>query len=638
VAFNPDEFLATKAPSQGEFNPDAFLGKPSPAQPVAEQPQETEQPGMLDRIGEAFTGSKRMTPQMEQLQEIGGAPELNKMSVPAFKASLGLLSTGETGPLKAILSQQFGEDVTFEDDEKGNVIVNLPSGQYALNKPGLSGQDIVRGAFDMLAFTPAGRAASIPAAIGKSAATEAVIESAEAGVGGEFNVEDIALAGGIGGAGKSLESGISAATRMIKGSPVNEIVDAGKMSGIPVFTSDIKQPKTFVEKTIQQTGEKVPLAGTGALREKQQVLREEAVNKVAEKYGDFSYQSIINSLKEQKNKVKNAAGNVLNSTGKKLDDIGEIPLTNTSIAIKEVSDEMTKPGVIQSSGAIDDLNVLADSISSAPQTFTTLKENRTAFREIVKGADKAERTQLTSRSKALLKKVESSMKKDMDIFAKDNLTSQEYLKWNKANKVYAEEAYKLTKTKLKNVLDKGDVTPENVQSMLFSQKPSEVKSLYKSLTPSGRSNARSAIISKIVNNLGKRAAGITPNSFATELGKYGLQTDQFFKGEEKRALNGLLKVLNATRRAQDASIATPTGQQLLGVGAGVAAATNLPLTVGLGGTLGASARLYESAPIRSALLRLDSIPRGSTHFDRALTEVLQLLTAGAQTAREGVKE
>jgi len=116
--------------------------------------------------------------------------------------------------------------------------------------------------------------------------------------------------------------------------------------------------------------------------------------------------------------------------------------------------------------------------------------------------------------------------------------------------------------------------------------------------------------------------------------KRGVAIDTFFKGKEKVQLNGLLKALEATKRAQEAAVTTPTGQQLIGAGTLAAAVTNLPATIGIGGTVGGLARLYESAPVRNALLRLGSIPKGSTQFEQAVAEAVAALTAGAQAVRE----
>lgn len=570
------------------------------------------------------------------LSEIGAAPELNAFSFPAFKASAGLLVTDNDESSKKMLKQQFGEDVSFSDSDEG-VIASFPSGDYLINKKGLSGQDIIKFASDMLAFTPSGRAASVLGAVGKTAATEGILEGAESSLGGDdASIKDVGISATLGGFFKGAEKLIGAGYRAIKGSPsdkASSLIKAGEEAGIPVTTSDVLQPETFIGKTAQQTAEKIPFAGTGAMREGQQHLREDAVQGLAEKYGQFSYSSIIDSLKSHKNKVKSAAGNVLERTGNKLDGFGDVPLKNTKKAIAKAKEELSKKGVIQSSGASDDLSKLIDAMESAPQTFTSLKENRTAFREIVAGADKAERSQLTSRSKALLTEVEHAMTRDMNSIARDQLTPSEFAKWKKANAVYADEAKKLTKTRLKNVLDKGDVTPESVENLLFSQKQSELNLLYSSLGSEGRENARSAIISKMITKTAKRVGGTTPNSFALEMKKNKNQIDTFFKGEEKRQLLGLQKALESTRRAQDAAVSTPTGQQLIGAATLASAATDLGATILIGGTVGGIARLYESAPVRNALLRLASSPKGSTQFEKALAEFQSILASSAQALK-----
>lgn len=409
-----------------------------------------------------------------------------------------------------------------------------------------------------------------------------------------------------------------------------ELQNQADDAGITLLTSDVMPPKTFPGKIIQQTAEKIPFAGTAGVREQQQALRTKAVRDVADKYGEFSYDAILNSLKTQKSRIKNAAGSVLSRVGRRLDESGNIPTSNTQSAIAKAKAGLERQGVIASESAADDLGKLIDALQT-PQTFTSLKENRTAFREIVKSTDKAERSQLTSRAKALLEEVYAGMTKDMDDFARNNLDASEFSKWRRANAVYAEEAANLTRSKLKNILDQGDIKPEAVKQMLFSQNPSEQRMLYKSLTTEGRAHARSAIISKIVSDLNRRASGLTPNAFASEMKKYSSHINTFFRGQERRQLEGLRRVLEATTRAQDAAVTTPTGQQLIG-GLGVTGIALDPVTtIGTAGTIGGLARLYESPPVRDALLRLGSVPRGSGEYAQSLIAAQLALQAAAET-------
>lgn len=606
-----------------------------PSEDSANDQAKPEDKSFFDSVGEVFTGSDRMTPIMESVEEIGAAPELNEMSMSAFKTSLGLLATGDTEKAKGIIKKNI-PTAEFVEDEKGNTVVSLPSGQYALNKPGTSGQDIIRGAFNVAAFTPAGRAGSIAGAGAKSAGTEAVLQAGASNIGGgEVDAEEVALAGILGAGGKALENLLSSGYRVVKGKlvgPEKEIIDAGKEAGVPVMTSDVIPPKTFTGKAARSVSEKIPVVGTGAVRADQQGTREVAVSQFIDKFQAPSYKDIVASLANKSKGIKSAAGSVLSKTGSKLDEIGGVPVTQTKQSIDDALAELSKPNVRVDQSAIDELEELK-SLMDMPQTFTSLKENRTIARDVVESFGKGERSQLPTRSKSLIQKAIVGMGKDMDDMAKGNLTPKEYSSWKRANAIYANEATKLKKSKIKNILDKGDVTPENVSTMLFSKKPSEVKSLYDSLTTTGKQNARSALIFKAYDNASSRAGGLTPNTFQTELNKIAKNTDEFFKGKDKRQLEGFKRLLSSTRRAQDAAVETPTGQQLIPIATGAAAVTDLGATLGLGGTAGGLARLYESAPVRNALLKLGSVPPGSDKYLKALAEAQTALSSAAQAGR-----
>lgn len=566
------------------------------------------------------------------LTEIARAPELNEASLPAFKAGLGFLLADDDASAAQIIKQQFGDDAQIRN-VGGKQVVTLPSGDYILNQEGFSATDVARGLTKFLQFSPAGRASTIAGSIGANALTQGAGDLVEQALGGEdIQAEDSLIAGALGGAFKAGENVIGNVYRYLRGTPASDVVEQGAKQGVPVMTSDVLPPSTFAGKMAQQTAEKIPLAGTGAAREIQQDFRNQAVQEVADKYGTFSYKAILDSMKAQQGRVKGAAGRTLESTGNKLDEIGEIPLGNTREIIDQVKTELGKEGVIRSEGALDDLSKLVNAFDEAPQTFTSLKENRTAFRDIIAGADKAERSQLPSRAKALLQQVNKAMSDDMESFAKANLTPKEFASWKKANKIYADQAETLKKSKLKNVLDKGDVTPESVKQLIMSKNPSELKLAYNSMTQSGKKNARAAIVSAIVDraSYGKQ---MTPNTFATEMKKFQPQINTFFKGQERKQLEGLQRLLDATRRAQDAAVTTPTGQQVLGAGTLAAAATDLGATVLTGGTVGGIARLYESAPVRDSLLRLASVPKGSTQFEKALLDAQTALNALAQSER-----
>ena len=190
-----------------------------PEQPAAPQDQPEEQgPSGWEKFGDIFTGSLRQTPETESLQEISAAPEMNALSWGAAKASFGTLFSGDEEATKDILKNNLNAD--FRKDEKGNLIAILPSGEYMVNAPGLSGQDVTRAGAQALAFLTPSKLATLPksllgklgagAAVG--AGTEVAIQGIEHATGSEqdFRGKDIATAAALGSAGELIDPAIKA--------------------------------------------------------------------------------------------------------------------------------------------------------------------------------------------------------------------------------------------------------------------------------------------------------------------------------------------------------------------------------------------------------------------------------------------
>ncbi len=172
----------------------AALEPPAPAQPT----------GFFAGIAESVTGRARATPETQALPEWTGMPELNQMSVASFKTALGSLLTNPKETVQ-ILQANF-PGVQVRQDAKGNYLIrsSVDQKEYAI-PPGFSMGDIPRALGGLAAFTPAGRAATIPGAIIGAGATQAVIEGTQAATGGQINPADIALAAATGPAGQILQ-------------------------------------------------------------------------------------------------------------------------------------------------------------------------------------------------------------------------------------------------------------------------------------------------------------------------------------------------------------------------------------------------------------------------------------------------
>jgi len=136
--------------------------------------------------------SQKGAPFVRDLPEIGSAPELNEFSLKSGLASAGAMFTYGDEEVGSILTEQLGAKIG--QDAEGNYFASLPSGNYAINKPGFSGQDVAKLISSIGAFTPAGKAASITGMAAGGAITQAGIEAGQSALGGEVNPDDVVVA------------------------------------------------------------------------------------------------------------------------------------------------------------------------------------------------------------------------------------------------------------------------------------------------------------------------------------------------------------------------------------------------------------------------------------------------------------
>jgi hypothetical protein len=184
-----------------------FGGQAAPAEPP--------KMGFFESLGEMVTGSRRATTETQTLPEWTSMPELNQMSVASLKTALGTLLSNPQETVQILQANFPGAQV--RQDAKGNFIIrsSVDQREYAI-PPGLSVGDIPRVIGGLLAFTPAGRATTIPGAVAAGAGTQAMIEATQAGTGGRFDTGEVVTAGAAGGAGQVVQRTVQAAVPAVK--------------------------------------------------------------------------------------------------------------------------------------------------------------------------------------------------------------------------------------------------------------------------------------------------------------------------------------------------------------------------------------------------------------------------------------
>lgn len=436
----------------------------------------------------------------------------------------------------------------------------------------------------------------------------------------------------LGGAINQLGRSAGAAYRGVRGTIAPEAKQAiqfANAADVPLHTTDVLQPNSRVGRMAQTTAENIPFAGTSSMRAGQQEARSQLVDEFASRFGEYDPSIVVGSLKAKTSGIKRAAGNRLEQVQNAMTGVNIQP----SKAIQQIDTEIAslqKLGKVADNDTISKLQSYRDELTrnagaSGPMTIDLqqLSGLRSQFRQDVKG----ERTVLPNRSDAAIQRIYNAMTGDIDSAIGKNLGNDTLRRYKQANAIYADEANKLQNTRLKNVIMKGDLTPEVVNNMLFSKNKSEVQNLYRSVGQVGRAQMRNGIIGKAMEK-----SGGSPDQFLRQVNLMSNQTGISFKGRDAAYLKGLKNYLESTKRAGQAGVTTPTGQQTIPFILGIGSATN-PALVGAGGGYGLLARMYESEPARNAMLRLANTPRGSTAFEKALAEVERAVNSVAQGAK-----
>ena len=392
--------------------------------------------------------------------------------------------------------------------------------------------------------------------------------------------------------------------------PLPPIVQEATEAGIPLLTSDVLPPGTFAGRTARITGERIPIAGTGPVREAQQNARVAAVRDVVTDYGaadaDALPGEIITDLAQTRSATIQRYSATKNEVIDRLKDLGPVSLPSASRRLVTEIRDLRSRRTPEADEAATALEQIMNDIQGR-NLFELEAYRKDVLGNVFKN-DPANQMSPGARdvgAKAL-RAIYDPVREDMGDFIRQNGQRRDYERWSVSNRRLSEEANELQNQALKRALRTGNATPEVVNNLLFSSKPSDVAALYRNLSPRGRAVARQAIIARAAaraTNAGEEVA--SPTRFANEVRDLGRSVGVFFNGDDLIRLQGLTRVLNATRRAGEANVFPTTGAQnylptLITGGVGALGGVK---ALAAGASVGLAARLYESPAVRNLLLQ-----------------------------------
>ncbi|HAN3793083.1 TPA: DNA transfer protein [Escherichia coli] len=573
-----DEVVAPKAGDKWAEARDQFYAAYPPPQ------QQKEEPSLMQQAGDWLTGGQSAG----QIAEQAGRGLVN-IPFDVLQGGASLINA---------ISQGLGGPKVLDDVYRP---VDRPTDPYAQAGETIGGYLVPGvGTAGSMAIGSLAEAANQKGDFAQNAAKNAGVNLAAQGV--------------LSAAAKGIGRGITAVRGEI--SPADQqLLKRAAAADVPVMTSDVVPPKTKLGNQLQGYSEGV-IAGTGSMRAAQQDARTKLVNRFTEKYGDYDPSVVVDSLKSGVAREKSLAKSKLNNlsgrmVGKPVDTSGAIRAIDGAVnelgKLKGVSDTQTI-------SALNDYKNAIQEITNGDDAFELLDKLRTQFRIDVKG----DRTVLPSMSQTMVDRVYNSLTNSLSKSIAKGLSPKDASAWRAGKADYAKMATHATQTRLKNVLNKGDLTPEAVNTIVYGQYGSDIARLYGKLDQKGKDMLRAAYISKIADKVGD-----SPQKMMTELGKMQKQANgQVFKTvfgrKNGKEIEGMLSILDATKRASEANVVTKTGMTLAPL---VRVIGNLKtggaLLAGETG-IGLMSRVYESPMARNALLRLANTKPGTPAYERAL--------------------
>lgn len=582
-----------------------------------------------------------------------GAPFAGVGAVPGALAGAGAVGLTQLvgDPIVSLVNNTLGTNYQMPTEAMQDLLTRL-----GVEKPDTEAERIVQavsagaaGAGSSAALGSAlARGASSPtlAAVGGKMAAQPLQQiagGAGAGIGSQTAAElgggpvsqlIGGIVGGIAGSGLAGVRGIDSPDAAAKQQAIKE----AESRGIGVMTTDVKPPATFVGRSAQAMGERVPIVGTGGMRKSQNVDRIKAIRATLDEFGasDAAKASddVMTDLLKTRGDTLTRYSGQKNEVIDKLSTRGTVPVDNAINAIDEEAKKLFKnANVPEIASVIDDLTALRTNLQG--KDLRSLEQQRVLLGEKYKSPEMAA---VRSIAEKALAKIYGPLRQDMGEFIKNNGDRRDYTKWAVANKQLSNLAGELDNTALKSVLKRGEATPEVVQNMLFSKKPSEARALYSQLSPKGKASARMAILARAADKAAYETAdgavSLSPEKFMNEAKRLGTTIDVFFSGQELRSVRGLIRALEVTRRAGESGVMTKTGQELYGPAALGLGALNWKAALAGGITTGALARVYESKPVRDMLIKMPSVRRGSPEEAELAKRIIAAVQAQNQTQEQ----
>lgn len=405
-----------------------------------------------------------------------------------------------------------------------------------------------------------------------------------------------------------------------------EVAALGKQFDVPVFAPDVAGSPVMSK--IATIAEDVPLVGMAKPRLQQSAAAGQAAQSLTGRLApqiDDVGREIQGSLTRRTEALQKAAGVRYDRVAKAADPLGPVPLTNFKATAQKLLDD-AKQDIDPNAGLIARLENLANA-NTAPN-FSKARQYRSGIGDEIRKLE----TSMDLKSARPLQQLKGALEQDMNQFA-DNAGGEVSARWKSADRFFREQVVPQRESDIARAMR--NKNPDEVfKQFIRSSGQDRAQRLYNALDTKGRDAVKSGILQQALDKAtleGSKGVAFSPAKFAQELERVQGGVGVFFRGADRKEINGFTKLMRHIERAGQVAENPPTGNRLvlpLLMGETLAPGTSMAAL----GTGGLSRMLFTTGAGKRLLLASDRLSVGSPKLDRAIGEFKLKLPAvvGAQ--------
>lgn len=404
-----------------------------------------------------------------------------------------------------------------------------------------------------------------------------------------------------------------------------EVVALGKQFDVPVFAPDVAGSPVMSK--LSTISEDVPLVGMAKPRLQQSAAAGQAAQSLTDRLApqiDDVGREIQGSLTRRTEALQKAAGVRYDRVAKVADPLGPVPLTNFKATAQKLLDD-AKQDIDPNAGLISRLETLTNA-NTAPN-FSKARQYRSGIGDEIRKLE----TSMDLKSARPLQQLKGALEQDMNQFA-DNAGGEVSARWKSADRFFREQVVPQRESDIARAMR--NKNPDEVfKQFIRSSGQDRAQRLYNALDTKGRDAVKSGILQQALDKAtleGSKGVAFSPAKFAQELERVQGGVGVFFRGADRKEINGFTKLMRHIERAGQVAENPPTGNRLvlpLLMGETLAPGTSMAAL----GTGGLSRMLFTTGAGKRLLLASDRLSVGSPKLDRAIGEFKLKLPAAVGT-------